>query len=107
MVLTVGTTAAQLAALGGTATGTVSLSQGLAGLLSGVGANGAAGGSVLGSKATLTDQIADLQKRVTSWDDILKQREDAMRTKFAAMQVALDKLNSMSSSFANLPTSSL
>ena len=90
---------------GGTVTGTFDFTNGLAGLLStrcqrvqqrvGPWRQGHA-----------QDQIDDLQKRVTAWDDTLAQREETMRTKFTAMQVALDKLNAMSTSFANLSTSS-
>ena len=105
MVLTVATTAAQLASLGGTSTGTVTLTQGLAGLLSVIGTRGSATGSAQLSKATLATQASDLQKRVDTWSQTLSDREAAMRTKFTAMQVALDRLNAMSSSFAGLSNS--
>ncbi|MCU1398437.1 MAG: Flagellar hook-associated protein 2 [Acidimicrobiales bacterium] len=106
LVLTVSTTAAQLTALGGSSTGTFQMNQGLAALLSIVGNRGSASGLVLASKATAGDQIADLQKKVDAWDDTLAQRETAMRTSFTAMQVALDKLNAMSSQIAGITTSS-
>lgn len=105
MVLTVATTAAQLASLGGSSSGTITLTQGLAGLLSIIGNAGSATGSALASKATLADQVTDLQKRVDAWDQTLIDRESSMRTKFTAMQVALDKLNAMSSSIAGLVNS--
>ncbi|MCU1389655.1 MAG: flagellar hook-associated protein 2 [Ilumatobacteraceae bacterium] len=106
LVLTIATTAAQLASLGGTSTGTIRMNQGLGALISLIGAQGATGGSVLASKQTAVDQATELQKRVDAWDTTLASRETAMRAKFTAMQVALDKLNSMSTQLAGLTTSS-
>ena len=106
VVLSIGTTDTQLAAAGGTVTGTVSLTTGLAGALSTIGARGSASGPVLASKATLEDQIDDLQKRIARYDDTLKQREGVLRTKFAAMQTMIDRLQSMSSSLSSLAPSS-
>ncbi|MEY2552461.1 MAG: flagellar hook-associated protein 2, partial [Ilumatobacteraceae bacterium] len=102
VVLSIGTTATQLAAAGGTVTGTTSFTTGLAGALSTIGARGSAAGSVLASKATLQDQMDDLTKRIGRYDDTLKQREAVLRTKFAAMQTLIDRLQSMSTPLSSL-----
>jgi flagellar hook-associated protein 2 len=104
VVLNIGTTDTQLAAAGGTVSGTISLTTGLAGALSAIGARGSASGPVLASKATLEDQIDDLQKRIARYDDTLKQREGVLRTKFAAMETMIDKLQSMTTSLSSLTT---
>ncbi|MCU1393270.1 MAG: Flagellar hook-associated protein 2 [Ilumatobacteraceae bacterium] len=106
LVLSVTTTADQLAALGGTSNGTFSMNQGLAGLLSIVGARGGTDGPVLASKATAAQQATDLQARVDEWTTTLAQTEDTLRAKFTAMQVALDQLNAMQSQLSQLSTSS-
>lgn len=102
VVLSIGTTATQLAAAGGTVTGTVSLTTGLAGALAIIGNRGAPSGSVMASKATIDDQIADLQQRISRYDDTLKQRETVIRAKFAAMETMVEKLQSMQSSIGSL-----
>jgi flagellar hook-associated protein 2 len=102
VVLNIGTTATQLASAGGTVTGTTSFTLGLAGALSTIGARGSASGPVLASKATLQDQIDDLTKRIGRYDDTLKQREGVLRTKFAAMQTLIDRLQSMSTPLNSL-----
>ncbi len=102
MVLSITATAAQLTALGGSSTGAITLRQGLAGALSGIGAQGGSAGAALASKDTLATQISDLQKRVGRYDDILKQREAVMRRKYSNMQVTLDRLNSITSSLGSL-----
>ena len=99
------TTDIQLAAAGGTVTGTVSLTTGLAGVLSTIGARGGESGSVQASKTTLQDQIDDLNQRITRYDGTLKQHEDTLRTKFTAMQTMIDKLNSMQTPLNNLAAS--
>ncbi len=106
VVLNIGTTDGQLAAAGGTVSGTVTLTSGLAGALSTIGARGAASGPVLASKASLQDQIDDLQKRIDRYDDTLKQREGVLRTKFANMEILIDKLQQMTSSIGSLSTTS-
>ncbi|MGZ4769321.1 MAG: flagellar filament capping protein FliD [Ilumatobacteraceae bacterium] len=105
VVMSIATTATQLAAAGGTVTGTVSLTTGLAGVLSTIGARGGENGSVLASNTTLQDQIDDLNQRITRYDDTLKQHEDMLRTKFTAMQTMIDKLNSMQTPLNNLAAS--
>ncbi|MEA3183708.1 MAG: Flagellar hook-associated protein 2 C-terminus, partial [Ilumatobacteraceae bacterium] len=67
-----------------------------------IGARGSAAGSVLASKATLQDQMDDLTKRIGRYDDTLKQREAVLRTKFAAMQTLIDRLQSMSTPLSSL-----
>jgi flagellar hook-associated protein 2 len=104
MVLSITATPAQLSALGGTSSGTITLTQGLAGALSGIGAQGGSSGAPLASKDTLATQIGDLQKRVSRYDDVLKQRESVLRAKYSAMQVTLDRLNSISASLGSLGT---
>ncbi len=106
VVLNIGTTSTQLAAAGGTVSGTVTMTSGLAGALSAIGARGASSGPVLASKATLQDQIDDLQKRIDRYDDTLKQREGVLRTKFANMEILIDKLQQMTSSFGSLNSTS-
>jgi flagellar hook-associated protein 2 len=105
VVISIATTDTQLAAAGGTVSGTVSLTTGLAGVLSTVGARGSDTGSVIQSKTTLQDQIDDLNQRITRYDGTLKQHEDTLRTKFTAMQTMIDKLNSMQTPLNNLAAS--
>jgi flagellar capping protein FliD len=44
----------------------------------------------------------DLTKRIGRYDDTLKQREAVLRTKFAAMQTLIDRLQSMSTPLSSL-----
>jgi flagellar capping protein FliD len=83
-------------------TGSVTLTTGLAGALNSIGARGGPSGSGLASKATLQDQIDDLQKRISRYDDTLKQREGVLRAKFAAMEIMIDKLQGMTTSLGSL-----
>lgn len=101
-VLNIGTTAAQLATAGGTVTGNVVGALGLSGALGVIGAQGTSSGSVLASKATLQDQIDDLQKRIDDFNDILSQRELVLRRRFAAMEELLSRLQGQTSSFASV-----
>lgn len=105
-VLNVGTTATQLANAGGTVTGNVVGALGLSGALGVIGAQGTSSGSVLASKATLQDQIDDLQKRIDDFNDILSQRELVLRRRFAAMEELLSRLQGQTSSFASVANNS-
>lgn len=105
-VLSIGTTDAQLAAAGGTVTGNVVGALGLSGALGVIGAQGTSTGSVLASKATLQDQIDDLQKRIDDFNDILSQRELVLRRRFAAMEELLSRLQGQTSSFASVANNS-
>ncbi len=104
VVLSIGTTAAQLAAGGGSVTGTFGFTNGLAGALSSIGAKGSITGSAVAAKSTLQDQIDDLQKRIADYDTRLAQRELTLRTKFTAMQDLISKLQANTSSLSQLPT---
>jgi flagellar hook-associated protein 2 len=106
IVLQIATTDVQLAALGGSASGTATLTDGLAGALSRIGALGSSTGPAQASKTSLGDQIADLQKRFDAFDERLDKREDTLRQRFTNMQMMLEKLGALNSSFNNLAASS-
>lgn len=102
LVLSIGTSSAQLAAAGGTVSGNVTLTNGLAGALAAIGAQGQSSGPALASKNALQDQIDDLNKRIDAFNDVLSQRERVLRTRFAAMEDVINKLKGMTSSLASL-----
>ena len=104
LVLNIGTTSTQIASAGGSVSGTISLTNGLAGALATIGAQGSATGTAMTSKTTLQDTIDDLQKRVGRYDDVLKQRETALRARFTAMETMIQKLQTMTSSIGSLTT---
>jgi flagellar hook-associated protein 2 len=100
LALSIGSTASQITAGGGAATGTVGFSDGLAGALSRIGGNGAANGPAASAKAAVGDRIRDLEGRISRYDTILASREQAFVRKFANMDSLLSRLNTMDGSFA-------
>ena len=104
LVLSITLTPGQLTALGGTSAGNVTMTSGLAGALSAIGAAGGVDGSVQATKDGLTAQITDLQQRITDYDTTLAEREATLRAKFTAMQTMIANLNSMASSLGSLST---
>lgn len=102
LVMSIGTTATQLAAAGGTVTGGVTLANGLAGALAAIGAQGQSSGPALASKSALQDQIDDLQKRISAYDNTLAQRERVIRAKFTAMDDMISKLQGLTGSLSSL-----
>lgn len=100
LALSVGTTAGQITAGGGAVTGSVGFSDGLAGALSRIGANGSANGPAASAKTAVGDRIRDLENRISRYDTILATREEAFIRKFANMDSLLSRLNTMDGSFA-------
>lgn len=100
LALSIGTTASQITAGGGAATGSVGFSDGLAGALSRIGGNGAANGPAASAKSAVGDRIRDLEGRISRYDTILASREQAFVRKFANMDSLLSRLNTMDGSFA-------
>ena len=100
LALSIGTTAGQISAGGGSATGSVRFGDGLAGALSRIGANGAANGPAASAKTAVGDRIRDLENRISRYDTILATREEAFIRKFANMDSLLSRLNTMDGSFA-------
>lgn len=100
LALSIGTTAGQITAGGGAVTGSVGFSDGLAGALSRIGANGSANGPAASAKTAVGDRIRDLENRISRYDTILATREEAFIRKFANMDSLLSRLNTMDGSFA-------
>ena len=99
LVLSIATTPAQVTSAGGTVTGSVSFSEGLAGALARIGGASSATGVAASSKNAVGERIRDLQTRISRFDDVLSQRESALIRKFANMDTLLSRLNAMSGSF--------
>ena len=106
VVIAVGTSAGQLATAGGTVSGTLTIANGLAGALANIGAQGQSSGPALASKASLQDQIDDLQQRIDTFNDQLALREQTLRRRFTAMEDLLSKLQGMTSSLPSLSAQS-
>lgn len=106
VVISVGTSAAQLATAGGTVSGTLTTANGLAGVLANIGAQGQSSGPALASKASLQDQIDDLQQRIDHYSDRLALRELTLRRRFTAMEDLLSKLQGMTTSLPSLSSQS-
>jgi flagellar hook-associated protein 2 len=104
VIISVGTSAAQLATAGGSVSGTLTTANGLAGALANIGAQGQSSGPALASKASLQDQIDDLQQRIDHYSERLVLREQTLRRRFTAMEDLLSKLQGMTSSLPSQST---
>jgi flagellar hook-associated protein 2 len=89
-------TEAQLASLGGSASGTVRVTSGFAGGLSEIGGESSSTGITSRAKTSLTDRISDLESRISKWDDVLSMRQSNLEKRFNAMDQMLTKLNAIS-----------
>lgn len=89
-------TEAQLASLGGSASGTVRVTSGFAGGLSTIGGESSSTGITSRAKTSLTDRISDLETRISKWDDVLSMRQSNLEKRFNAMDQMLTKLNAIS-----------
>ncbi len=98
LALSIDISAAELAALGGSSAGVVTLTDGLAGALARIGGEGSTFGAAQRSKSALTDRIAEMEKRIARYDDTLAQRERVLLRRFTAMETMLAQLQTMSTS---------
>jgi flagellar hook-associated protein 2 len=98
LALSVTATATQLANAGGTLSGDVTVTNGLAGALASIGSQGGRLGMVSEAKDTLDRRIEDLQKRIDRFDDVLARRQLVLERRFAAMDTMIQRLSAMGGS---------
>jgi flagellar hook-associated protein 2 len=104
--LSVGVTAADIAATGG-AVGTVSYTRGLAQRLAGLVSDATSTGGMLKTAKEGSDAIVkDLQAQIDSWDSRLESYRLRLTRQFTAMETSLANLKSQTSFLSGLSTSS-
>lgn len=104
IVYEISATAADVSAAGGSLTTDVTFNDGLAGALSRIGNEGSSSGVAINAKNSLADRIADLNQRISRYDDVLALREQTLRQRFTTMETLLAKLQSSTAALGSLST---
>jgi flagellar hook-associated protein 2 len=103
LALNVSVTSTQLATAGGTLSGNLTVTNGLAGALGAIGAVGDRTSVVGEATDTLDRRIEDLEKRITRFDDVLAQRQLVLERRFAAMDTMIQRLSAIGGSLGLVP----
>jgi flagellar hook-associated protein 2 len=103
LALNVSVTSTQLANAGGTLSGNLTVTNGLAGALGAIGAAGDRTSVVGEATDTLDRRIEDLEKRITRFDDVLAQRQLVLERRFAAMDTMIQRLSAIGGSLGLVP----